>query len=87
MALLDQYLSQFEPLQRASRAAALKRLLRINGEIAPRWQHAERLAALPAFAYDPVKGRLTTAGDGRFLAVEDISRTLVDYALFVRGRS
>jgi hypothetical protein len=81
---VETYLSQFEPMQRGKMRLALDRQMRLNGRAMFRWQAANELAAGPYLRLDEVKGRLYTSEEGTFFDVSALTKTLVDYTMWIR---
>ena len=80
--IAQEYLAQFNSMQRAKVEAALTRQHRVNGVAEWRYQTAERLAANPAFRIDLDKGRVYTSED-TFFDLTTLTKSLTDYAAWL----
>jgi hypothetical protein len=83
---LDAYLETLSGVKRAKVRENLTHLQGVNGDYKPRHQHAERLAALPGVSIDREKGRVYTNGNGTFLEIPKLTKSLVDYLEWLLNR-
>lgn len=75
----EAYLETMPPMQRGKAKNSLERLQRFNGEVMQRRIWAERQASVSATRIDWIKGRVYTANDDRFLNIEGVTKSAVNY--------
>lgn len=82
----SEYLDTFAPMQRAKVSAALERQMRLSGVYMFRWQAAEKLAQSERFERDEKRGRVYVSNAGVFYDESALTKSLVDYVIWIRER-
>jgi hypothetical protein len=80
-AKLESFLSQFKPLQAGKFRKAMTASMRINGVIALRYKHAERLSDS---GYTKQGDRLISL-DGSFFTANDVTQVFINYVDYLNG--